>query len=190
LNVLFARIYHDLTITAPPRLPAKGAAILICNHTSGLDPLLLQSVCNRVVIWMMAKEYYDIRPLKPAFKLIEAIPVDRGSRDTAATRSALRALQDGRVLGIFPEGRIAPTGDLLPFQPGVALMAIKAKVPVYPAYLDGTQRGLEIVQALTCRNRATLRFGPEVKFDRSSTSRDGLEAATAQIQAAVAALRD
>ena len=189
---LFARAYHDLTVFTPPRLPAKGAAILICNHTSGLDPLLIQSVCKRVIVWMMAKEYYEIRPLKPFFKLLEAIPVDRTSRDTAAMRSALRALQDGRLLGVFPEGRISTVkGQLLPFQTGVAQLAIKLKVPVFPAFLHGTQQGVsDMVQAFSHRQIATLRFGPAVEFDRSSTSRDALEAATAKLQSAVNSLRD
>ena len=190
-NVLFARIYHRLTVITPPPLPAKGPAILVCNHTSGLDPLLIQSVCKRVIVWMMAREYYEIRPLKPFFQLLEAIPVDRASRDTGAMRSALRALQEGRILGIFPEGRISTVkGQLLPFQTGVAQMAIKLKIPVYPAFLNGTQYGVsDMVPAFTHRQEATLRFGPAVEFDRSSTSRESLEAATAKLQAAVNLLR-
>ena len=92
---------------------------------------------------MMASEYYKIKAMKWMYELIEAIPVDRSGRDMAATRAALRALGKGHVLGIFPEGKIAPNRELLPFQSGVAMLAIKTKVPVYPAFLDGTQRGQE-----------------------------------------------
>ena len=190
-DVLFSRIYHNLTVLTPPPLPATGPGILICNHTSGLDPILIQSICKRVIVWMMAQEYYEIRPLKPFFRLLEAIPVDRKSRDSGAMRSALRALQDGRLLGIFPEGRIsAVKGQLLPFQTGVAQLAIKLKVPVYPAFLDGTQYGVsDMVTAFTRRQQATIRFGPAVEFDRTSTSRESLEAATAKLTATVEALR-
>ena len=54
--------------------------ILICNHTSALDPMLIQSVCRRVIVWMMAKEYYEIRLMMPIFRALEVIPVDRGAR--------------------------------------------------------------------------------------------------------------
>ena len=189
LDVCIARIYHQTIVRTPQRLPRTGPAILICNHISGLDPLLIQSVCPRLIVWMMAKEYYDIKALTWVFRTIEAIPVDRGGRDMTATRAALRALENGRVLGVFPEGRIERTRDLLPVQTGVALMAIKTGVPVFPAYLDGTQRNRSMLRAFFHRNRATLTFGPEVKLDRSSTSKEGLAAATERMTEAVAALK-
>jgi len=188
-NVIFSRAYHRTIVRQPQRIPRRGPAILACNHISGLDPLLLQSVCPRPVVWMMAREYYEIAALTWVFQAINAIPVDRSGRDTAATRAALRALGDGRVLGIFPEGKIETSRDLLPFQTGVAMLAIRTKVPVCPAYLDGTQRDMSMLRAFFTPNESTISFGPPVQFDRSSTSRQALEAATERIEAAVAALR-
>jgi 1-acyl-sn-glycerol-3-phosphate acyltransferase len=74
---------------------------------------------------------------------------------------------------------------LLPFQTGVALIAIKANVPVYPVYLDGTQRGKEMIPAFTKPNRATITFGPPVEFDRSLTTRAALVQATEKIRDAI-----
>ena len=166
-----------------------GAAILVSNHISGLDPLMIQSVTRRLVIWMTAKEYYEIRGINFVFRAIMAIPVERSGRDMAAMRAAMRALQEGRILGVFPEGKIENSHALMTFQPGVALMAIKANVPVYPAYIEGTMRGSEMINAFRKRHHAALRFGPPVEFDRSSTSRETLDAATAKIVAAVAELK-
>src|SRR2546423_79348 len=109
VDMCFARIYHRLTILSPCRLPRDGPAILVCNHTSALDPLLIQSACPRLITWMMASEYYELPGLNWVFRTIGAIPVDRSGRDLAATRAALRALQRGGVLGVFPEGRIETT---------------------------------------------------------------------------------
>lgn len=189
VNRVFSRVYHQVRVVAPPRLPRSGAAILVSNHVSGLDPLLIQSVCSRLVIWMMAREYYELKSLGWVFRLVRAIPVERSGRDVAATRSALRALHAGRIVGIFPEGRIETDRDLLPFQTGVALLAIKTGVPVFPVYLDGTQRGQEMLPAIVGANRVRIAFGPAVDFDRGSTSKQALEAATEQIKAAVLALR-
>lgn len=188
-NRMFTRLYHQTTILSPPRLPRKGPAILVCNHVSGLDPMLVQGACNRMIVWMMAKEYYDLKALTWLYKLVEAIPVDRGTRDTSSTRAALRALANGRVLGVFPEGRIETDHELLPFQTGVALMAIKTGVNVYPTYLDGTQRGKEMVPAIAHPNRVFIRFGDPLHFDRRQSSREELEEATQRIQQAVSALR-
>jgi 1-acyl-sn-glycerol-3-phosphate acyltransferase len=188
VNRLFARPYHRVTVETPLSLPKRGAAILVCNHISGLDPLLLQAVTPRVIVWMMAREYYEIRAMKPFFRAIRAIPVDRSGRDVAATRAAMRALADECILGIFPEGRIAPTRELLPFQTGVAMMAIKTKVPVYPAYIDGTNRGMEMVEAFFTPNEVRLRCGPPIQLATGKGSRPDLDISTEKLRSAVASL--
>jgi 1-acyl-sn-glycerol-3-phosphate acyltransferase len=184
-NRLFCRTWHEVKTLAPPSLPAKGPAILVCNHISGLDPMLIQSCSRRLIVWMMAREYYEMKALRWLYEVVEAIPVDRGGRDLAATRAALRALGNGRILGIFPEGKIETGMDLLPFQTGVSLMAIKTGVPVFPAYLEGTQRGKEMLEAVLYPRSAVLRFGPPVEFSRESTAREALEQGTERIKQAV-----
>jgi 1-acyl-sn-glycerol-3-phosphate acyltransferase len=188
-NRMFARIYHRTTILSPSLLPAKGPAILVCNHISGLDPLLVQSGCRRMIVWMMAREYYDIPQLTWFFKRVQAIPVERSGRDSTATRAALRALSAGRVLGVFPEGRIETDHELLPFQTGVAMMAMKLGLRVYPAYIDGTQRGKEMLEAFSRSNQVYLSFGEPTTFSRSESSKDLLETNTLRIHDAVLTLR-
>jgi 1-acyl-sn-glycerol-3-phosphate acyltransferase len=192
VNTLLARVYHNLKILHPSMLPHNGPAIVVCNHISPLDPTLIQSACRyRLITWMMAKEYMDLPVLGSAFRLLGVIPVDRGSRETGPLRTALRQLKEGRIIGIFPEGKIPDTadGNMLDFQPGVALMAIKANVPVYPAYLDGTQRNKQMVRAMLQRSSSVISFGPEVIFDRKDTSKESIDAATAKINSAVQLLR-
>ncbi len=190
-DVLFARVYHRLTPLNSCPIPRSGRAILVCNHTSPIDPAFLQAVCRqRLIHWMMAKEYMQLPATGWFFRTIGIIPVERSGRDTRPLRLAIRALQAESVLGVFPEGRIATSSRLLPFQTGVALLAIKANTPVYPAYLDGTQRGKEMLQACLERNDAILRFGPAVEFDRSGTSKNHLDLATAAIQRAVENLQE
>ena len=189
VNRVFVRGYHSLDVLSPPRLPRHGAAILVCNHTSGLDPHLLQVPCQRLITWMMAREYYEIPGLKTILSQLGMIPVARNGRDMAAMREAMRTLHNGQVLGIFPEGRIETTRQLLPFQTGVAMLAIKTGVPVFPAYLDGTQRGLEMLPAFFQPQHAMVTFGEEVTFDRSTDDRDSLDAATAAMRAAIESLR-
>jgi 1-acyl-sn-glycerol-3-phosphate acyltransferase len=189
VNRLFGRAYHRLEVLSPCTIPARGPAILVCNHTSGLDPQLIQSTCKRLITWMMAKEYYETPVIKKILDTVGVIPVTRSGRDMAATRAAMRALESGQVLGIFPEGKIEPTRELLPFQTGVALLAMKTDAPVVPAYLDGTQRRSEMLQGLIRPQRARLIYGQPMQFDRSQASREGLEAATDRIQQAIATLQ-
>jgi 1-acyl-sn-glycerol-3-phosphate acyltransferase len=190
VNTLFGRVYHNLTVLAPSTIPRDGPAIVVCNHISPIDPVLVQSAATyRLITWMMAKEYMELPVLGRVFRILDVIPVDRGSRETGPLRTALRRLKEGRIIGIFPEGKISTTNDLLEFQTGVALMAIRAKVPVIPVYLDGTQRNKEMVPALIERSTSVLTFGPEVVFDRSNTNDATLQAATKKIREALSLLR-
>jgi len=134
---------------------------------------------------MMAREYMDIKGTGWFYRALEVIPVERSGRDTGPLRAAIRALEAGKILGLFPEGKIATTHELLPFQTGIALMAIKTGVPVYPAYITGTQRNKDMLQACLVRNEATISFGPPVEFDRSATSKEHLESATSAIRTAI-----
>jgi 1-acyl-sn-glycerol-3-phosphate acyltransferase len=189
-NRVYCRTWHQIDIQRPLKLPALGPAILVCNHISGLDPLLLQAATPRPIIWMMAKEYYDLKALKWLYEAVEAIPVERNGRDSTATRAALRSLANGRVLGIFPEGRIETTRDLLPFQTGVAMMAMRSQVPIFPGYLEGTNRGLDMIRAFSTMNTVKLRFGPQINLP---TPPDGhkpdLDKQTDEIKLAVTNLK-
>ncbi len=188
-NQLFTQVYHRLEIFGQWQIPDTGPAILVSNHISGLDPLIIQSVSPRVIVWMMAREYYNVKMTNWVFRLAESIPVERTGRDLASTRAAMRALDCGRILGIFPEGKIETGADLIPFQTGVAMMAIKTGVPVYPAYLDGTARGKNMFRAFLFSNRTRLSLGTRIKLDTKSTDKESLERATQKIFDGIAALK-
>ena len=107
----------------------------------------------------------------------------------AATRQALRALRDGNLLGIFPEGRLEPTRELLPFHPGAALLAVKTGAAVYPAYIDGTHRADNIVAAVTRPGEARLTFGQPIEFRGEVREKRSAANAMAEIHDAVQSLR-
>jgi 1-acyl-sn-glycerol-3-phosphate acyltransferase len=186
---VYTRVYQHVEPNSACPLPRVGPAIVVSNHTSSLDPLLIQSVCPRLIRWMMAKEYFDIKAMRPLFDNVGVILVERSGRDMAATRAALRALEKGFILGVFPEGRIATDNKLLPFQNGIGMLATKSKAPVYPIFLDGNQRGQEMVEVFWHRNQATITFGPPVDLSGLPDSRQAIEQATERIQTAVNNLR-
>jgi 1-acyl-sn-glycerol-3-phosphate acyltransferase len=190
LDVCYARIYHHVTVHSPCKLPRTGPAILICNHTSHIDPLFVQSVCPRLITWMMTADFYDIKWLQPIFRAVGAIRVERKGRDMAAVRMALRVLEEGGILGVFPEGRIEQTKELMPFQTGVAMIALRANVPIYPVYLDGTQRNRpKLMDEFMHRQRATLHFGPQLILPPSPATREGLAATTEVIRQSMVCLQ-
>ena len=120
---IYSRAFCRTRLVRPCRLPRKGPAILVCNHVSSIDPILLQSFSPRLVRWMMAKEYFEYKSLRWMYRTMGVILVDRGRHDLAGTRAAMRVLASGYVLGVFPEGRIEPTRELIAFQSGIGLLA-------------------------------------------------------------------
>jgi 1-acyl-sn-glycerol-3-phosphate acyltransferase len=173
INTSYCVFWHQLTTEQLAPLPDVGPAILISNHTCGIDHLLLQSACRRVLGFMVAREYYEWPWVNWLARIIGCIPVNRDGRDLAATRAALRALRDGKVLPIFPEGTIVPASgrQIGEMRPGSAYLAIHAQVPVIPAYIWGTPATNDIVEALVSPSRARVYFGPPIDLsgiDRAS----------------------
>jgi 1-acyl-sn-glycerol-3-phosphate acyltransferase len=181
---LYVGGYHKVDVASPCQLPQTGPAILVCNHVSSLDPMLLQWACPRLIVWMMAREYY-LPGTRWLFDVIRTIPVERSRRDMAATRAAMRALEQGHVLGIFPEGRLAADRKIGQFQTGVAMMALRSGVGVYPASVDGTMRDQGMLEAFLFGQRAKIAFGGRVPLEMGDVSHPAIERATRQIQQAV-----
>src|SRR5215210_6828165 len=122
-------------------IPAEGPVILAANHQSFLDDLLLPLVVpGRKVVFLAKADYFDKWYLRWFFKGANVIPVRRESRSAsdAALQTAVQALREGKVVGIFPEGTRSPDGRLYRGKTGVARMALEGQVPVVPVSIRGT----------------------------------------------------
>jgi 1-acyl-sn-glycerol-3-phosphate acyltransferase len=190
LNACFCRAYHRLQIVRPSQLPRQGPAILVCNHISALDPVMIQASSSRLIRWMMAREYYQQKSIKWLLDLVGTIPVDRSARDVGAMRTTIEALAAGYVIGIFPEGKISKDNQILPFQSGVVLLAAKSGAPVFPAYLDGTQRGQSMLRAYFKPNHSKVAYGVPIIFTREDASRANLDQSAERIRQSVENLRN
>ncbi len=197
LNAAYCAVVHRLQ-TGPAPLPVRGPAILIANHTSNIDHFLLQAGTFRKLGFMIAKEYYDFPPFHPFCLMIGCIPVNRNGKDLAATRAALRALHDGRVVPMFPEGKILPQSgeEIGPGKHGVAFLAIRAKVPVIPAYIRGTPRSNVFRRSFFTPSHSRVVYGTPiqpaefVQADHSVDEHAFLSATTDRFMAAIITLRD
>jgi 1-acyl-sn-glycerol-3-phosphate acyltransferase len=171
----YCAFWHCLKTNGLAPLPSHGPAILIANHTGGIDHLLLQASCRRVLGFMVAREYYEWPWLRPWCEYVGCIPVNRDGRDFAAIRTALRALKDGRVLPVFPEGQVAATSgrEFGQIKPGTAYLAIHAQVPVIPAYIYGTPETDDIFEALRTPSHSRVLFGPPIDLGDIDPDRAG-----------------
>ncbi len=160
LNYVMARVLWRVEVDAPFPVPRGQGALIVCNHRCPFDPSVLVATTTRVIHWMVAKEYCEFPPFRRLLSMCEVIPVARGVVDMAAIREAIRLLQQGEVVGLFPEGSINTTKELLlPGRPGAALMAWKAKAPVVPCYISGTPYDGTTLGCLFMPAHVRLSFG-------------------------------
>ncbi|MBX7168368.1 MAG: 1-acyl-sn-glycerol-3-phosphate acyltransferase [Pirellulales bacterium] len=138
IYLFFTRLVWRAKISGPVPIPDGQGAVIVCNHSCPIDPAFIQMGVHRTVHWMVAREY-SLRPgLAGMMRALGVIPCNRNGIDTAATKMAIRYAEQGGLVGMFPEGRINDTpAVLLPGRPGVALIALRAKVPVVPCYVKG-----------------------------------------------------
>lgn len=143
-NVLLTRVLWRTEVTGQFSIPDGKGAVVVCNHGSSIDPFFIQLTPQRVVHWMVAREFTDLLPFRAFFRAVGAIPTNRAGVDTASTKAAIRYAGNDELVGMLPEGRINETSKLLlGGRPGAALVALRARVPVVPCYIrnapyDGT----------------------------------------------------
>jgi 1-acyl-sn-glycerol-3-phosphate acyltransferase len=130
---------------------------------------------RRPVAYMAKEELFKIPLLTPAIELYGAYPVKRGAGDRGAIRAAVKALQEGWLVGIFLEGTRTPDGHINEPKLGAAMIAAKAQVPLLPVSLWGTQKILRKGSSLPRSVPVTIRIGDLINPPRSSKREDLLE---------------
>ena len=162
LNRLFLRNYHKCQLEPVP-LPQEGPALVVANHISGLDPIMMIAACRRPVHFIIASEQYYRFGLNWLFRLSGCIPVDRSSRDDSAFRAALEALQEGKVVGLFPEGGMHKPGkEPKRLKRGVARLAKLSGAAVFPMHISGVSLPGHVLPAVIWPNQAHLQSYPPV----------------------------
>lgn len=132
----FLRIIYPYEVINLPTIEDK-AYVLIANHKSNLDPLILSILFPRKIRWMAKKELFETPFIKHVMKGVDAISVDRDNGDAKSTLQAIRVIKGGEVLGIFPEGTRVKRIDYKAAKPGTVLLAARTGTDIIPVYIEG-----------------------------------------------------
>lgn len=134
------RFLYEPRVRGLENIPREGGALLAVNHTSFLDALLLMAVIDRPVRFLMARKMFEKWWIRPFAKAAGAIPFDRVSSPremVEAFREARSWIEQGGIAGIFPEGEISLTGNVLRFRQGYNRVVRDLDVPIIPIAVDG-----------------------------------------------------
>lgn len=170
------------------RVPRQGAVVVVVNHASDFDPLIVSNCVGRPVSYMAKEELFQVPVLSQAIRLYGAYPVKRGAADRSAIRAALHQLENGWAVGVFLEGTRTVDARIPDPKLGAALIAAKAQVPLLPVSLWGTEAifaGSKLPRPVP----VTVRIG-EVIAPPRSTNRLELETVTQQCAIAIHDLHD
>lgn len=171
-----SRIIYRFRVRGDEHIPVSGPAVLISNHVSFMDAVLIMAASPRPIRFIMDHRIFATPVLGSVFRLAKAIPIAPRSEDPhtyeAAFATARQVLDEGDLLGIFPEGSITRDGELQPFKGGVLKILQANPVPVVPiglsnlwgSFFSRIEQGRAMVKPFRrgSFSRVTLRAGPPI----------------------------
>jgi 1-acyl-sn-glycerol-3-phosphate acyltransferase len=193
---IFLQCFTRVEVSGLEHVPGSGPLILAGNHISNADPPFIASwltpALGRPIHWMAKAEALDWPVAGWFMRQNGAFAIHRGAADTEAFRLAKSVLDDGRVLGAFPEGTRSPTGALQAAKDGVTLLALRTGAPVLPLGVAGTDRfwprGRKVWRV---GGRISLRVGEPFVLERTvgpDGRKESLEEVTTRLMLRIAAL--
>ena len=173
-------------------VPTRGPVLLVSNHSSLLDPPLVGGACPRQLTFLAKAELFTVPGFGRLIHALNARPVRREGADAAALRVALRVLEQGGALLVFPEGTRGPEGRLREPKPGAALLAVLSGAPVVPVLVRGSGRAWPRGRRFPMPAKVRVTFGRPRRFERpgGADKKDYYDSVSRDLMAAIAQLQN
>ena len=174
----------------PSPLPTTGPVLVVCDHSSLGDPLVLLASAGRPISFLMAQEIYS-SCFQWVYEAFQAIPVQRGKQDIHAVRRMLETLKRDQVVGLFPEGGL-DNFRIEAGHPGIGYLALKTGTPIVPVSIVwAKERSVNsIIKTLLIPCKATVQYGVPLSFSREAKpDRGHIAEVTSQVMDAITSLR-
>ncbi len=180
-----------IKLSGREHLPGQGAAILLGNHSSFLDAIILEALTPRNIWFMTKNSEYKNCFMTWFLGLAKSFPVRRYTVDVQAVRNAIRVVQGGHILGVFPEGERNWADRMLPFKRGTMRLVLALGVPVIPVGISGAYGLMPRWTHRVKRVPVHVRFGVPVRIDPVSIAaqtEEDIAAVTAKLRGAIGGL--
>jgi len=141
LRVYFS-IFYRVELVGIQNVPQNGPVILCSNHIGQMDMFFVGYKLKRLIHYMAKEELFDIPLVSYILKHLGAFPVRRGTGDITAIKTSLKLLEEGKILGILPEGTRTrgKRAEEIKIKPGVGMIAVKSAAPILPVAVEGTYK--------------------------------------------------
>lgn len=134
---IFFRIFYGYRVTGRHNLPKKGAVLLVSNHQSYFDPVLIASRIRRPIRFAAMAQLFKIKILSFAMRIFGTICIDRDNPDKSAYKEILKRLKRDEAVTIFPEGTRTRDGNIQPLKPGFVRLALRSGACILPVVITG-----------------------------------------------------
>ncbi|MCW5940296.1 MAG: 1-acyl-sn-glycerol-3-phosphate acyltransferase [Fimbriimonadaceae bacterium] len=139
-TVLFLGLMAPIRVKGWRKVPRDGPLLIIANHQSNTDPVVVQYACRRHIRFLARRDLFTTGAMGKFMRWFGAVPIKQGAPDKTALRTAIELIESGEAVGIFPEGRLSPDGRLLPMLPGVALIVRQTGVRCICLGINGSRK--------------------------------------------------
>lgn len=163
---ILTSVLFDLKVHGKQHIPKTGGVLVVANHQSYLDPILLAVQLRRPVSFMAKSELFHNRLFGAIIRRLNAFPVQQSGNATSAIKESVRRLQQGHMLVIYPEGSRCEDGELQPIEQGAALVVRRATgVTVVPAVIEGSFDAWPKWRPLFRPARIEVLYGPPLQVE-------------------------
>ncbi len=160
-----ARLMFDLKVYGRENIPAEGGVLIVSNHQSCLDPILLPLHLRRPLNYIAWSALFANPVFGWALRTVfNAFPVRLRSADVGAIKETIRRLRAGHMMNIYPEGERTPNGEIRPLLPGVALVAQRSGAAIVPAVIVGTFDAWPLQRRFPRCRPVRIAFGPPLQL--------------------------
>ena len=174
VGILFVllKLFFRLKIEGAENIPKKGSFILASNHASYLDPPILAAGCydynmGRKLNFLAKDELFRGKLFGWYITKLNAYPIKRNVGDIGAIKETIKRIKNGKPIVIFPEGERSPDGSIKEGFPGIALLALKTKIPIIPAYIKGAEEVLSVKNKSFKPHKIYVKYGkPLIFYDK------------------------
>jgi len=158
LQVLAVAIFRGRH-TGRENMPAEGPVLIVSNHQSHLDPILVGIGCRRRINYVARESLFRFAPFGWFIRSVGAFPIDREGVGLSGIKESLKRLKQGEMVLIFPEGTRTPDGHIAAFRPGFTALAVRAQASILPVGIDGAFQAWPRTRRFPRPGRIRVHFG-------------------------------
>jgi len=158
-------LMFELKVYGRHHVPRRGGCLIVSNHQSYLDPVLIGVLLPRPMAYLAKSELFKNKYFSWLIRSLHAFPIRQGRGDVGAMKELITRLKQGYLLCVYVEGTRTETGELLPVESGAALVVRRAGVPVIPCVIEGSFQAWPRTQKMFHSHPVSVMYGPPLKVE-------------------------